>query len=140
MQQIIMLMLTIGVLVCLNKFFGSDDKPKPTPTIYSFEQLRFLKNTIIYPTLEGEIQSVELNPSDDKSLCYQNGNMIYCMEIIRTSDSETLQKEVAVNGDYLKGKLQEALNQKRMLDQVPPLEVKAIGVENGRFIIALELI
>lgn len=107
---------------------------------YSPESLRWLKNEIIYQSLDGEIQAVSLNPSDDKSLCYQKGNRIYCMEIIRTSDTENLNKELTVNGKYLKGKLQETLHQQYMFGQVPNLKVLGIAVINEKFIIVMELI
>lgn len=62
------------------------------------------------------------------------------MEIIRTSDVENLQKELSVNGDYLKDKLQEALRQQHTFGQVPNLNVLGMAVQNGNFIIAMELI
>ena len=95
---------------------------------------------MIYSSLEGEIQTVSLNPSDDKSHCYQNGNRIYCEEHIRTSDKENLQKELTENEEYLTSKLQETLYQQHILGQVPKLKVLRIAVQNGKFIIVMELI
>lgn len=137
-MEVITLLLILLILFFLHKFFGSDDKEDFRQ--YTFEELRWLKNSIIYPTIEGEIQSVTLNSSDDKSLCYQNGNQIYCMEIIRTSDIENLNKELTVNGEYLSGKLQETLHQQHTFGQVPNLKILGIAIQNRKFIIAMELI
>lgn len=135
---LLLFLLVILVLFFYQKYLGFDDKKVFHQ--YSPESLRWFKNKIIYQILAGEIQSVSLNPSDDKSLCYQNGNRIYSMEIIRTSDVENLQKELSVNGDYLKDKLQEALRQQHTFGQVPNLNVLGMAVQNGNFIIVMELI
>lgn len=135
---LLMFLLILLVLFLFQKYLDFDDKAAFQQ--YSPEALYWLKNNLIYRCLDGEIQSVLLNPSDDKSHCYQNNNRIYCIEIIRTSDVENLQKELTVNGDYLKGKLQETLYQQYMFGQVPNLKVLGITVQNGKFIIVMELI
>ncbi|PEJ46588.1 hypothetical protein COL77_17070 [Bacillus wiedmannii] len=135
---LLLFLLILLVLFCFRKYLDLDDKEVFHQ--YPPEALRWLKNKIIYPNLEGEIQSVVLNPSDDKSRCCQNGNRIYCMEIIRTSDVENLHKELAVNGEYLKGKLQETLHRQHMFGQVPNLKILGIAVQNKKFIIVMELI
>ncbi|QJX60375.1 hypothetical protein HLK66_00930 [Niallia circulans] len=135
---LVILLLILLILFFYHKFFDSDDEQVFRQ--YNFEELNWLKNSIIYPSIEVEIQSVVLNPSDDKSLCYQKGNRIYCMEIIRTSDIEHLHKELTVNGKYLKGKLQETLHQQHTFGQVPNLKVLGIAVLNEKFIIVMELI
>lgn len=136
--QLIIVLLILLVLYFLLKLPVLTDK-EVIPQ-YSTVALRWLKKEVIYSSLEGEIQTVSLNPSDDKSRCYQNVNRIYCEELIRTSDIEKLQKELSENEEYLTSKLQETLYQQHILGQVPKLKVLRIAVQNGKFIIGMELI
>ena len=140
-MDVLLLMLFLSVLPALYYFskhlISNGEEAFPQ---YPTEALQWFKNKVIYPSLEGEIQTVCLNPSDDKSRCYQNGNRIYCVEIIRPSDKKNLHNEIIVNGDYLKGKLQETLYQQYLFDNVPNLKVLGIAVQNERFIIVMELI
>ncbi|MFC4389260.1 hypothetical protein ACFOZ1_15875 [Gracilibacillus marinus] len=135
---LILVLLILLVSFCFKRYL--DLKEKDVFPQYTNEQLRWLKNKVIYRSLEREIQSVHLNPSDDKSICYQNSNRIYCMENIRTSDIEALQKEISVNGEYLNGKLQGSLQQQYTYGQIPNLKVRGMAIENGKFIVAMELI
>jgi hypothetical protein len=136
--QLIIVLLILLVLYFLLKLPVLADK-EVIPQ-YSTVELRWLKKEVVYSSLEGEIQTVSLNPSDDKSHCYQNVNRIYCEELIRTSDIEKLQKELTENEEYLKIKLQESLYQQHIIGLVPKLKVLRIAVQNGKFIIGMELV
>lgn len=140
MDILLLLLLLLVILVSLHyhKYLNFNDK-ESLPQ-YSLDVLRWFKNEVIYKCLESEIQTVSLTPSDDKSHCYQNGNRIYCIEIIRTSDIANLEKELTVNKEYLKGKLQETLHQQHTFGQVPNLKVLGIAVQNEKLIIAMEQI
>lgn len=140
-MDLLLLVLFLIILLISLKFYESiNSTTKEVIPKYSAEELQWFKKEVIYKCLENEIQTVSLNPADDKSHCYQKGVRIYCIEMIRTSDIENFHKELIVNEAYLKEKLQETLYQQYMFGQIPKIKVLGAAVHNGKFIVAMELL